>query len=145
MYSQPQKSFRNSSPYFCTKLFQPALGAGGGSGGRDLSVPGEAQPARTQQGCSARTNSSWFSKILLTYSSIIQHMRGGERALLLQYGMAELPKLHFKSHGIRLLHLPLAKASRVWSFLTITILASSDDSTLMEAHTFHQFLHGGAS
>lgn len=59
-------------------------------------VTGEAKPARTQQGCSARTHSSCFPKILLTYPSIIQHVRGRERALP-QYGIAELPKLHTPS------------------------------------------------
>lgn len=68
-----------------------------------MAMPGEAQPARAQQGCSAswaaRNYSSWFSKILLAYTSIIQllHVTGRERALLPQYGMAELPKLHSPS------------------------------------------------
>lgn len=62
-----------------------------------LVVPGEAKPVRTQQGCSAswaaRINSSQFSKILLTYTSVIPllHMRGRERDLLSQYGWQSFP------------------------------------------------------
>lgn len=68
-----------------------------------LAMPGEAKPARTQQGCSAswaaRTNSSRLAKILLTYTSMIQllHVRDRGKALLPQYRMAELPKLHTPS------------------------------------------------